>query len=131
MYNELVKALREAHKHAMELERNPFRYAALYKKAADAIEALQATVEGYESTTNMALVEKDGETVIEFVPKWIPVTERLPEQEKQVLVTGIEAIGNVQIYGVKQLDGDVWRPTSAPSCYWEHWMPLPEPPKEE
>ena len=42
--DELVKALREAHKHAMEWERNPFRYAALYKKAADAIEELQKRV---------------------------------------------------------------------------------------
>lgn len=38
--DELVEALREAHEHAMEWKRNPFRYAALYKKAADAIEEL-------------------------------------------------------------------------------------------
>ena len=42
MYDELISALREAHEHAMEWERNPFRYAALYKKAADAIEELSA-----------------------------------------------------------------------------------------
>ncbi len=96
MYEELIKSLRDcAEVNSLSLYKR-----GLMKEAADAIEVLSEM----ETTT----------------PRWIPVTERLPEQEKQVLVTGIEAIGNVQIYGVKQLDGDVWRPTSAPSCYWEH-----------
>jgi len=102
MYDELVKTLRLR--------------AALWEKMYDEDNVLKQAADAIEELSK---------------PRWIPVTERLPEQEKKVLVTGIEAIGNVQIYGVKQLDGDVWRPTSAPSCYWEHWMPLPEPPKEE
>lgn len=53
MYDRLISALRKAYEYSMEWKRNPFRYAALYKKAADVIEELQK-------------------------PKWIPVTERLP-----------------------------------------------------
>lgn len=101
----------------------------LLGEAADAIEELQQTVEHYKGCSDDWY--KEACDYKSMLPCWIPVTQRLPEQEKQVLVTGIEAIGNVQIYGVKQLDGDVWRPTSAPSCYWEHWMLLPEPPKED
>lgn len=48
MHDKLVKALREAHEYAMEWERNPFRYAALYKKAADAIETLTAERDKYK-----------------------------------------------------------------------------------
>ena len=58
--------------------------------------------------------------------RWIPVTERLPEEDKDVLVFGVEAISNEYVYGVKRLDVDTWRPISAPSIRWIAWMPLPE-----
>ena len=63
--------------------------------------------------------------------KWIPVTERLPEEDKDVLVFGVEAISNEYVYGVKRLDVDTWRPRIAPSIRWIAWMPLPEPWKGE
>ena len=59
--------------------------------------------------------------------KWIPVSERLPENHKDVLVYGVEAISNEYVYGVKRLDVDTWRPKIAPSIRWIAWMPLPEP----
>lgn len=59
--------------------------------------------------------------------KWIPVAERLPEEGKDVLVFGVEAISNEYVYGVKRLDVDTWRPRVAPSIRWIAWMPLPEP----
>ena len=58
--------------------------------------------------------------------RWIPLTERLPEEDKDVLVFGVEAISNEYVYGVKRLDVDTWRPISAPSIRWIAWMPLPE-----
>ena len=67
--------------------------------------------------------------------KWIPVTERLPEKGEEVLVYRGGFIGNMMntytyhgenkweddygYYGTKEAEGII------------HWMPLPEPPKNE
>ena len=57
--------------------------------------------------------------------KWIPVTERLPEHGQEVIV----------------YSGNVLKPTVFAYQFWNpkydswkhitHWMPLPEPPKED
>jgi hypothetical protein len=60
-------------------------------------------------------------------PKWIPVSERLPEDNKKVLVLLVSKIEVIAI-----LRNNVWLVS------WNHvtlnrvthWMPLPEPPKE-
>lgn len=55
-------------------------------------------------------------------PQWIPVTERLPREEETVLTWGNQE--------TILLD---WRHDNKWCCFGEvtHWMPLPEPPKEE
>ena len=68
-------------------------------------------------------------------PKWIPVTERLPNENEDVLCSRGNHIGALMdVYAYK---GDnKWEDTYG---YWSyghvegitHWMPLPEPPKEE
>lgn len=65
------------------------------------------------------------------IPKWVPVTERLPEHHEDVLVTGDEAISGKKVYSVKVWDVDRRRPESAPSIRWDAWMPLPEPYRPE
>lgn len=69
-------------------------------------------------------------------PKWIPVTERLPEAEygesEDVLT-----IDSLKVMRVAYFDGGNWcYPTGeviSTTCKFHitHWMPLPEPPKEE
>ncbi len=66
------------------------------------------------------------------VREWIPVTERLPGNEK-VLITN----GDIVMRGYRRPDG-VWKYGVGLDEVWEklslrpvtHWMPLPEPPKE-
>ena len=66
-------------------------------------------------------------------PRWIPVTERLPEDFQKVLVFWQE-------HSEPVIDTAFWMEESKSfNCsHWEragekvtHWMPLPEPPKEE
>ena len=64
------------------------------------------------------------------IAKWIPVTERLPEDEKKVLC--ILDDGFFCILEWKSWD---WLWDDGHNVYAEkdvtHWMPLPEPPKGE
>ena len=64
------------------------------------------------------------------IPKWIPVSERLPKYNTFVIVFAEGIVGEAVLD-----DADYW--------YWAgsdeyasqinvtHWMPLPEPPKED
>lgn len=57
--------------------------------------------------------------------KWIPVTERLPERGQEVIVASyrmIKPVVFVTIFWNKEHDN--WYGIT-------HWMPLPEPPKED
>jgi hypothetical protein len=114
MHDELIKRLRE-----------PCQYenCILCQQAADAIEELQGRVK---------VLEKVADKWCAAVPKWIPVTERLPKRGKNVLVANKRG---------KQWDVDkAWlsclgsgfdRGGKRSLYHVTHWMPLPEPPKEE
>ena len=105
MYDELVKRLRSEAVYLPEKFSKNAELLDVLMKAADAIEELSK-------------------------PRWIPVTERLPEVRVWVLCycransfdvfrmtdEGHWQYGNRSIY----MKG-----------YVTHWMPLPEPPKEE
>ena len=58
-------------------------------------------------------------------PKWIPCSERLPEIDKRVIVTGT-------MWGMWEVDIDRWNGERwVKYCgYVSAWMPLPEPYKE-
>lgn len=124
-YTELVKELREsaANKRLM-----------IY--AADAIEELRQTVEHYKGCADDWYKEACEYKAV--VPKWIPVTERLPEDMwGNVLVTDGKNVGMGWLdYYTRKDTGAVERDWFAPNTPVEenkitHWMPLPEPPKEE
>ena len=139
MYEELIARLR---KRAVNLKEKFSRNAELLlelMQAADAIEELDTLLDGV-SADNDALCE-----TIERLkpPSWIPVTERLPEEEESVFVVrkflGIKGQVPPSTYTeIAYRIGDRWVADSDEYKIARHrhtdplyWMPLPEPPKEE
>lgn len=107
MYEKLIKNIRL----------HSFLYdSKLAEQAADAIEEL---------------LEK-----FEQLPRWIPATERLPEVDCDVLIAVLTHFPNRKPIRTVTMDyintEGVW---DGASCDWRHevthWMPLPEPPKED
>lgn len=122
MYDELIKRLREC-----TAEMNGEK--TLWHQAADAIEELQASVDGLTAQTIMVFEKTEGRTVIKFEPKWIPVTERLPDIGKDVL-----CFCRANIFFVLGWDGYHWHEGADRyymSSFVTHWMPLPRTPEEE
>ena len=63
--------------------------------------------------------------------KWIPVTERLPERYDFVLIATIDkTVGEAVLNGDRHFYGVNTDEYAEQLCV-THWMPLPEPPKEE
>ena len=109
MYNKLVKRLRE-----------PCQYGncILCQQAAEAIEntskAYQMMAEAYEAEVTK--------------PRWIPVTERLPNGNGEYLVSGKDKIWVCDFMMLGDVGG--WCNSAMNPCV-EYWMPLPEPPFPE
>ena len=94
-----------------------------------ALEDAQKSIEVF-GQANAALRDK--------VPEWIPVTERLPEPEKMVLLTVSGKVKNISLVDAYELgefntdEGwilEMWPEWKDPKV--THWMPLPELPEEE
>ena len=148
MYEELVKSLRaQADYYCCHMGINS-PPAMMFIEAADAIEDLQAQLM-FSNDAAKAIAEK--------VPKWIPVTERLPEENEAVNIVFVNKNPPTYYQAVKD------KPQRATGVYyrgrwywwsavvqdilaeygkWEpdemdnaidvtHWMPLPEPPKAD
>lgn len=63
--------------------------------------------------------------------EWIPVTERLPEPFRPVIVCREKGKGEYIVeQGFKDV-GDWWKVYGTRTKNVTHWMPLPEPPEEE
>ena len=66
----------------------------------------------------------------ECVPRWIPVTERLPDDGQRVLAYDKVEYGIIAaIYSAGTWYDQILDTTVCP-IYITHWMPLPEPPEE-
>lgn len=70
--------------------------------------------------------------------RWIPVTERLPEYDARVLAFDMRAKNKYIGIWTREKDPDDGNDCWFDSAGWwyafdeiTHWMPLPEPPKEE
>ena len=106
--DELVKRLREK-AGAFDYDGRP-DIACDYEQAADAIEELNK-------------------------PRWIPATERLPDYGTTVLVYGSQGGIYTARYERARAEWgrDSWWKLNSKShiCNPTHWMPLPQPPKED
>ena len=97
--------------------KEPFCVDALIRDAADLIEAQAAEIEKLKAQ----------------VPRWIPVEERLPESEGDVLLIVNGKVDNVTLIDAYELGSfsksegwilEMWPEWEDPKV--THWMPLPE-----
>ena len=130
MYEELVDRLRNLSHFEIKNAESVIHVSAasvtelreIAKEAADAIEELQRQIDAWVETERKALIKS--------LPKWISVAERLPDEDDLYLVCGVWGSGKqvVDTCEYKVHDGYF-------SAAWNfdvtHWMPLPQPPKEE
>lgn len=76
--------------------------------------------DAFDAVTNLPAAD-----VVER-PRWISVKERMPEDGKNVL-----AYEGGGFYFLDWCSDGKWVVASASTAVVTHWMPLPEPPKEE
>ena len=127
-YDELIKDLRicastfcESCEKCSHSNEHGDCYNGLKRSAADAIEGLLAVIQRQKEMINAT-------AYLPLYPKpmkWIPVTERLPENDKTVLVWNRR--NSREYFDV--YDHGRWIILESEDI--THWMPLPEPPKEE
>ena len=123
MYGELIKRLRNESKYAL-----PSQTRKALIEAADTIEQLSNAGSAYGRGWTLGY-DAVGE---ESNPRWIPVTERLPETFKHVLVNipGMTPHPTVQEAFLEK--NGMWYSNGFRYSAEEitHWMPLPAAPKE-
>ena len=88
----------------------------------------ELAMKGYEKLINELADERDAAwralEVLRAERRWIPVEERMPEENVQVLCIDSQNVQMIACFGW----GEWWHPDiDAPIT---HWMPLPELPKE-
>ena len=124
-YEELARRLREAPSDWPDAE--------LHYEVADAIEELQSYADLYKELT------EKGQTVarklIDAYPKWISVEERLPEVDQPVMICAFGQSVGEGVYRGHDGFHHVWKMYASSGTYWDdevtHYMPLPDPPKED
>ena len=128
MYEELVKKLRYCG-NAIYCSHCPYWEGCGGSKenlnqAAYAIEELQSL---------LYLMKSNADWLSEKIPQWIPVTERLPEENGFYLcLYESKAKGGVAMdegLSILQFINKKW--SLFDSFVVTHWLPIPEPPKEE
>ena len=128
MYDELTGNLRAQATHFSVHDETSL----LLLKAADAIEELQQITTHYEEESKgwwlaACDAKEERERLKEQIPKWIPVTERLPNNQCNVLC---DDDGRV-VVGYYTDEEVGWHDMHSYKIYPTHWMPLPKPPESE
>ena len=96
-------------------------------KKEEAINYLQpiadsASLPRYAEALNMAI------SALREQPRWISVEDRLPEADTDVLTLRTIGTMDVEVYHEDEV---AWTWDGYSKGFVTHWMPLPEPPKEE
>ena len=87
----------------------------------------------YAAADQIERDQKEIEELREKLPKWISVKERLPiDRLKKYLVAFRDAGGSI-VDMARYIPSDGWTCDNwdVPQNLITHWMPLPEPPKED
>ena len=143
LLGEAADAIEELTGFVQEAERDRDEYRERLDKANDAIEELGRDLDSMNEA-NIALYGA--------LPKWIPVAERLPKEDGRYLVSyplfNVKAWMRVAYFSTNLYYVDRYafpgKGNKRPGFYYSddeygdvelqditHWMPLPEPPKEE
>lgn len=130
MHEELIKRLREG---AISADSGNEISESLYSdimQAADAIEELSKQILEMGHVGKFLL-----KALLEllYLPRWIPVTDRLPPAEKEVYVTDGEYIARANLLDeVFPGDKPCWSYSGLGEItHWCERIQLPQPPKEE
>ena len=93
--------------------------------AADLIEAQAERIKELEKS--VAVFGQANKELREKLPEWIPVTERLPEQDVPVLAWFEDGLISRQSPDIVLWNGHGWmhRHLHRNVCGITHWMPLP------
>jgi len=140
MYEELVKSLRQCAEASCAGCKNVLVEIGcrgkLQREAADAIEGLSGLIKRYGGETGIKNLQEYANKywdTLTKIPRWIPVTEKLPFAEpgnvsETVLVTDGKCVALAEWFNFEECE-PYWSYTGIGDI--THWMPLPEPPKEE
>lgn len=99
----------------------------IIREAADAIEDLEKSLAiallEYQIANNKRIMTEE---YAKQKQRWIPVTERLPEDRNMVLAT-VDGVVRIAFYG-----NYMWEEIETYSIFYPtHWMPIPQAPESE
>ena len=127
-YTELVNELRGVPNGKVD---SRYLFYTLCNRAADAIEELKQIADHYEESAHDYF--KDVCYYMERVPKWISVKEQFPEKGGNYIVCHSGEDGAEVSEADYDKRGNCWYDPIEQYIEYHvtHWMPLPEPPKED
>ena len=121
-YSELIKELQKRAERWKNLRLDNSPDERLYTHAADAIEELDKQCDS---------IVADNVKLVEQLPRWISVSERLPEPGYCLAYMKSGLFSDRFYINIVEYDGHYFYEDRLATERVTHYMPLPQPPKEE